>query len=133
MTRAKFISTEGPYGEAVIEIASQRLCVYDEFSVNKDAVPLAGAECELEFFVYFDNKDEVWEDVFSSNLDQRIGIEQIDGWKYRAYGKIIDINPVRIDCGLLIQEGVIATHDPRVIGEYVAFTIARLGAYVHAI
>ena len=132
MPKAKFISTEGPYLEAIIEIEGRPVCVFDEFSVGERTMPSSGTEFEYEFSNFVD-EDESWEEIFSSNPEQKIGIEQIQGWKYRAYGKIIDINPVRIDCGLFIEDGVIDTHDARVIGEYVAFTITRLGGYAHAI
>ena len=132
MPKAIFVSTDGSYLEAIIEIDGQRFCVFDEFSVDDRSIPMPGTEFEYEFSSYVDD-DETWEDIFSSNPDHRIGIEQIKGWKYRAFGKIIDIGPVRIDCGLFVEEGVIDTHDPRVIGEHVAFTITRLGGYAHAI
>jgi hypothetical protein len=133
MPKATFVSTEGPYLKAIIEIGGQAFCVFDEFSVDEPSMPLPGTEFEYEFSNYLDEDDETWEDIFSSNPEQRIGIEQIEGWKYRAYGKVIGINPVRIDCGLFIEEDVIDTHDPRVIGEYVAFTITRLGGHGYAI
>ena len=130
--KAKLVATEGPYLEATIEINGRTYCVFDEFSVDERSTPMPGAEFEFEFSNFVD-EDESWEEIFSSNPEQKIGIEQIDGWKYRAFGRVIGINPVRVDCGLFIEEGVIDTHDDRVVGEYVAFTITRLGGYAHAI
>jgi hypothetical protein len=130
MTKAKIISTQGPYLEAVLEIDGQRYCVMDEFSVDNRYDPSLEGEIEFEFSNLTDD-DETWEETFSSNPNQRIGIEQIAGWKYRAFGKIISIDPVQVDCGLFVEEGVINTHDERVIGEFIAFTISRLSGYVH--
>lgn len=125
--RARFISTEGPYLEAHIEVDGVRLCVMDEFSISEKNIFTPGTEFGFEFTFLLDD-EESWESIFSSNLDSTIGLRQISGWKYRAYGKIISINPVVIDCGLLKVEDVINTNDPKVIGELVAFTISRLGA-----
>ena len=132
MPRAHFISTEGPYLEAQIEVDGQRYCVMDEFSVDERSVPAQGIEIEFEFSPFLDD-DDSWESIFSGNPDNKIGLEQMSGWKYRAYGKIVSINPVVVDCGLLKAEGIIHSNDPKVIGESVAFTISRLGVYVYAI
>jgi hypothetical protein len=72
---------------------------------------------------------ETWESIFASNPGNKIGLEPISGWSYRAFGRVISIAPVIVDCGLLRVEGVVHTHDPSVIGAYVAFTISRLGGY----
>ncbi|HEY3301401.1 MAG TPA: hypothetical protein VGJ90_11560 [Methylophilaceae bacterium] len=130
MSLARFLSTDGPYLEAKIEVGGTTLCIMDEFSDDKRNIPKVGAEFEFEFSAYID-EGETWEFIFSGNPDKKIGIEQLIGWKYRAYGKIVSINPVVVDCGLLKVEGVIHTNDPRVIGEFVAFTISRLGGVAY--
>lgn len=130
MTTATFISTAGEYLEAIIEVNGQRLTVMDEFSLfSADSLPKTGELCEVEFSPYLD-EDEAWEDIFAGNSNQLILIEQVEGWRYRAFGKIISVNPVVVDCGLLPVEGVVCSSDPRLIGEYVAFSITRLGAYL---
>jgi len=130
MTTATFISTAGEYLEAIIEVNGQRLTVMDEFSLFlADSLPKTGELCEVEFNTYLD-EDETWEEIFAGNPDKLGLIEQIEGWRYRAFGKIISVNPVVVDCGLLQVEGVVCSTDPRLIGEYVAFSITRLGAYL---
>lgn len=130
MTTATFISTAGEYLEAIIEVNGQRLTVMDEFGLfSVDSLPKTGELCEVEFSPYLD-EDEAWEDIFAGNSNQLILIEQVEGWRYRAFGKIISVNPVVVDCGLLPVEGVVCSSDPRLIGEYVAFGITRLGAYL---
>jgi hypothetical protein len=103
----------------------------DEFSVDEKSVPAQGIEIEFEFSPFLDC-DDSWESIFSRNPDNKIGLEQMSVWKYRAYGKIVLINLVVIDCGLLKIEGVMHSNDLKVIGESVAFTISRLGGYVYA-
>ena len=130
MHKAKLISTQGPYLEALLEIEGRIFCVFDEFSVDEKSSPLQESEFEYQFSCETDG-DESWEEIFSSNLERKIGVEHIEGWKYRAYGKVIAIDPVQVDCGLLIADDVISTHDTRVIGEFVGFTITRLGGYAY--
>ncbi len=58
----------------------------------------------------------------------RYGLERIEGWSYRAFGKVIGIKPIRVDCGLYVQENVVYTNDERVVGEFVSFVVTRLDA-----
>jgi len=132
MPLTRFHSTQGPYLEAIIEVNGVLLTVMDEFSVDERNMPNIGAEFEIDFNTLLD-EDESWESTFSGNPESKIGLINLAGWKYRAYGRITSINPVVVDCGLLAVEGVIQTNDSRVIGEFVAFTINRLGGYGHAI
>lgn len=133
MATAIFISTAGEYLEAIIEVNGQRLTVMDEFSLfSADSLPQAGEPCEVEFSPYLD-EDESWEEIFSGNPGKLVLIEQVEGWRYRAFGKIISVNPVVVDCGLLQVEGVVCSTDPRLVGEYVAFVITRLGAYLRKV
>lgn len=132
MVRAKFISTRGPYSEAQIEIEGRPYYVFDEFSVDAYSMPKFGSDIEFEFSNFVD-ANRPWEEIFSSNPEKKIGLEQIEGWKYRAFGRIIGINPVRVDCGVFVEECPVNTNDDRVVGEYIAFVITRLGGYAHAI
>jgi hypothetical protein len=131
MVRAKLISTEGPYLEAVIEVQGQRLCVMDEFSVSAASCPNVGEDIEFEFSPCLDENEE-WEAIFSGNPEGRMGLEQIQGWRYRAFGKVIGVNPVVVDCGLFRVEGVVNSIDPKLIGESVAFIVSRLSGYAYA-
>ena len=131
MVHAKLISTEGPYLEAVIEVQGQRLCVMDEFSVSAATSPKIGEEIEFEFSPFLDEEEE-WEAIFSGNPENRMGLEQLSGWRYRAFGKVVSVNPVVVDCGLFQAEGVVNSSDPRLIGEPVAFIVTRLGGYAYA-
>jgi hypothetical protein len=131
MVRVKLISTEGPYLEAIIEVQGQRLCVMDEFSVCAASSPTVGEEIEFDFSPLLDEEEE-WEAIFSGNPEERMGLEQLSGWCYRAFGKVVSVNPVVVDCGLFHAEGVVNSSDSRLIGESVAFTITRLGGYAYA-
>lgn len=125
---AKLISTKGTYLEASIEIDGCEYCVMDELTLDVETMPKVGETFEFEFSNMLD-EEESWDSIFQGNPEKKKCLEQIQGWKYRAFGEVISINPVKIDCGVLIEEDVLHTHDPKVVGEYVAFTISRLGGY----
>ncbi len=131
MARVKLISTKGPYLEAIIEVDGQLLCVMDEFSVSTITAPRAGESFEFEFSPQID-EDESWEDIFSGNPEHRKGLESIAGWRYKAFGQVTQIGPVKVDCGLFHVEEVVNSSDPHLVGEWVAFTVTRLGGYAFA-
>jgi hypothetical protein len=126
--KAKLLSTEGTYLEALIEIEGCEYCVMDELTLDVESMPKVGEAFEFEFSSMLD-EDESWESIFQGNPEKKKCLEQIEGWKYRAFGEIISINPVKVDCGVLVEEDVIYSHDSNVVGEFVAFTISRLGGY----
>ena len=132
MTIARFLRTEGPYLEAVFYVEGQTLRVMDEFSVDARNVPTPGELVDFEFAPEL-SRDESWEEIFSTNSGQKIGLDNVEGWRYHAYGQIVSINPVVVNCGVLSIEDAFHTNDPRVIGEFVRLTISCLGGYVHAI
>lgn len=127
MRTARLIRTDGHYLEAFIEVDGQTLCVEDEFSCDETVSISPGERFDVAFDILF-KEDEPWESMFSGNPDHRIGIEKITGWSYRAFGCVVSVNPVKVDIGLLVTSSPIATHDERVVGEFVAFTIDRLTA-----
>ncbi len=132
MVRAKLISTEGPYLEARIEVDGVVFTVMDEFSVSAQTTPKPGEAFDYEFSAELLD-DEEWVQIFSGNPEGKVGLVPLGGWRYRAYGKVISVNPVIVDCDLLEVEGVVSSHDPALVGENVAFTISRLGGYAYTI
>jgi hypothetical protein len=128
MALVKLISSNGPGGEALLEVSGQTVCVIDEMSWDIRTAPKPGDEFEFEFSNELDG-NESWDDLFGGNPDKRIGIEQIEAWEYLAFGKIISVDPVQVDCGLFVQSNVLHTHDPLVVGEFIGFKIFRLGGY----
>lgn len=126
MPFGRIISTNGPYLEAEIEVDGTRLTVMDELILAEKSIPSGGLKVEFEFSPDL-FEDEPWESIFSGNPSGKIGLEHIAGWRYRAFGKIVSVDPVLVDCGLVKVEDPISTHDHRVVGEFVAFTIGRLG------
>ncbi len=132
MVRATLISTDGPYLEAMVEVDGRRYCIMDELGVGAPAGTDGSAEFGIEFDALLDD-DEEWGAILSSNPERRVGLEPIQGWRYRAFGKVIQVAPVIVDCGLLRVEGVVTSSDPALIGEPVSFTVSRLSGRAVAI
>jgi hypothetical protein len=120
--------------EAILEIDRKVYCVVDNFSSWYDSRkgPYSGSVFDYEFSTVVDI-EEPWEKIIRSDPCRRIGLEQIEGWRYRAYGKIVGVNPVEVDCGLFIENGLVQinTDDRSMIGKYVAFTIIQLGGHAY--
>jgi hypothetical protein len=124
---AKLIKTDGPGREAVLEIGGSEYRVMDSFSWLGDRCPRAGESFHVKLGTSLDESWS-WEKIFAANPDERMGLEPLGGWSYLAFGRIESLNPVIVDCGLLIEGRALFTHDPRVIGEFIGFRIEVLDA-----
>ena len=131
--RVALISTEGPWLEASISTPFGVFSVMDEFTIDDRNAPGVGDEFDVELSASLLDEDESWETIFSGNPDRRKTLDHLDGWSYRAYGQVVSIDPILVDCGMIQVPDVFHSNDPRVIGEFVAFTISRLDAtqYTH--
>jgi hypothetical protein len=89
--------------------------------------PDIGDEFEVKLSAEVDHSWS-WDQMFSANPEQKIGLEPLDGCAYCAFGRILSVDPVRIDCGILVEERAIHTHDDRVIGDFVGFRVEVLDA-----
>lgn len=121
------IETEGPWLAARLACGEEQLCVMDAFSLVDRFAPRCGEQFEVELSALL-TEDEPWEAMFTGNPDKAKRLEPLGGWSYRAYGQIVSINPVVVDCGILSVPDVLDTNDPRVVGEFIAFRISRLDA-----
>lgn len=126
--RVSRISTDGPWLEASISTPFGILSVMDEFSLVDNSAPGIADEFDVELSASLLDDDEPWEAIFSGNPDRRKVLEHIDGWRYRAFGEVVSFDPVVVDCGMIQIPDVFHSSDPRVVGEFVAFTITRLKA-----
>ncbi len=122
--KVTLVRTEGPGREAILNIEGCHYCVRDGFSWTAGR---ADGDFEVSLSTVLDDSWS-WEDMFAANPDHRIGLEPVEGCSYLAFGRILSIQPVLIDCGLIVEERALYTHDPRVIGDYVGFKILALDA-----
>ena len=126
-TRATLLKTQGPWLEAEIRLEGEVLTVMDDFSADEANAPAPGQDFEIELSAPM-VEGVTWESIRAGNPAKLRKLEPLGGWRYQAYGQVISIDPVVVDCGLVQLPEVFETKDPRVIGEYVAFPISRLDA-----
>ncbi len=124
--KAKLLETEGYALRAVIEIDGRRLHVMDDMSTPEEPAE-PGSEFDVELLPMCLG-NQTWEEMFDGNPEKKMDIEQLNEWEYMAFGKVVQVNPVVVDCGMLQVENEIHSHDERCIGEYVAIKIDRLDA-----
>lgn len=125
--RVNLIKTQGPWLEAMVTHDNRQLCVMDEFSIDIRFAPKPGEDFEVELSALPED-GESWESMFAGNPNKTKNIEPLSGWSSRAFGQIVSIHPVVVDCGLMSIPDVLHTNDPSVIGEFISFTISRLDA-----
>jgi len=124
--KAVFKKTDGDFLEAAIEVDGMEVLVMDDFGGSEYE---AGDEINLHLSVglYFDEED--WDSMFSGNPEAKKELEHQSGWRYRAYGVIVSVDPeVIVDVGITQLAAPINSSDPRMVGESIAFTIERLDA-----
>lgn len=127
MPRAKLISTRGRYLDAMIDVDQQIYHVFDEFS--SDEFNYNEQHCfDFDWSIECSD-DESWNEIFTNNSEQKYGLVHLSGWAYYAFGQIVGVNPVVVDCQVLLVEDVVVSNDERLVGEWVGFTISRLGCY----
>ncbi|MFQ5415620.1 MAG: hypothetical protein ACE5FL_01100 [Myxococcota bacterium] len=118
------IETEGRGHNAVIEVDGQRLTVRDALSPADRAAspgPVVGARF-----------DAVLADPRSpgrapqDNPECHVGLEHQRGWRYLGHGRLLSVDPVRIDLGLLVLEPQAFPPGNRETGEYLTVSIDRI-------
>lgn len=127
MKQGRLIRTAGQGLDAEIEYDGTVYTVMDGWSIYGEPSPAPSETIRFDFLAGLTAMNETWDDIFQGNPSKMIGIHHISHWKYKAYGKVVSVNPVVIDCGVVQAEDVFRTHDERCIGEYVGFTIEMLG------
>jgi len=97
---------------------------YKAFFYGEEYEP--GQVIEVEFYHLETPLD--WNVIFNENKDKKLRLEKSKNseWRYYGYGKIKSIAPVIADFGDIQLELGNWTNDPRVIGEFIYWTIDRL-------
>lgn len=114
---------------AIIEIKGNRYEVMDCTCYSSIPTEVGKVE-EIELVIGLEDETETIDDIFDGNPNKLSKLESLGGWTYKAYGKIISINPVSVDCGVGIIEAIFSTNDQRCIGKYVGFKISRLDVFL---
>lgn len=82
-------------------------------------------------FDFLEGIDIQWEIMFSENKDKvkDLIVKPNSTWSYSAYGEILSINPVIVDCGIAEFDLGHFSRDEQLMDEYMFFDIARLDIY----
>jgi hypothetical protein len=118
------IATEGRAGEAEIAVDGQHLFVVDGVSTVEQTAepgPVGGARFEVILV-----EPGSWEQAVSGNPGREKKLEHQWGWRYLGYGRIIAIDPVRIDLGVLVLGLDLPVDTPERLGEYAVIAIDRI-------
>lgn len=114
------------FGLAEIAVGTATLFVENFFGADREP---EGVDLDLEIRPDFTGLAESWEQIFAGNSHNQTELVPLGRGAYRALGKIVSIKPLMADCGLISLRVPLSSNDPRVIGEYVGFTISALAAY----
>lgn len=121
----KWLSDEADEAIVSFEVNNK---VYQAFGCPVDF--LVGNSYKVEFG-FIEGVDVQWDVMFSENKDKIKGliIKPSSTWSYYAYGQVLSVNPVIVDCGIGEFDLGYLSRDARLIGEYIFFDIARLDIY----
>jgi hypothetical protein len=118
------IRTEGRAGRAEIEVDGHLLTVVDGISaVGAPAAPGPVRDPAFEAVVV---EPDSWERAIAANPERLKRLEPLWGWRYRGYGEIVAVDPVRADLGpLVLGLGLRADTSER-LGAFVEIAIDRI-------
>jgi len=118
------IRTEGRAGEAEIEVDGHALTVVD--GISAVAAPAAPGPVADPIFEAVVVEPDSWERAIAANPDRHKRLEPRWGWRYRGYGEIVSLDPLRADLGPLVLELGLRADTPERLGAWVALEIDRI-------
>jgi len=116
--------TQGLGRQAEVWLDGELLCVCDNIST-------ADHRCtpgilENVCFIYSCDTGTAWGDARRLNPGRKQLLEPIKRWSYMGYGRVLQIQPVVVDFGVLVMEDSSWTTDETLVGQFVAIQIDRL-------
>jgi hypothetical protein len=118
------IRTEGRAGKAEIEVDGHPLTVVD--GISAVAAPAAPGPVSDPVFEAVVVEPESWERAVTANPDRLKRLEPLWGWRYRGYGEIVAVDPVRADLGPLELGLGLRADSPERLGAFVDIAIDRI-------
>ncbi|TDJ20863.1 MAG: DUF1330 domain-containing protein [Deltaproteobacteria bacterium] len=118
------IETEGRGGIAEVEANGQPLKVVDAFS-PADRPRKPGTVAAPRFQVVA-SEPASWERAFARNPGNETRIEPLFGWRHLGFGRIVAIDPIRLDVGILMLELDLRAIDPGYVGRFATIEIDRI-------
>lgn len=116
--------TQGYGRQAEVWVDGELLCVCD--NISTDDRRCAPGILDNVRFLYHSDTGTPWSDARQQNPGRKQLLEPIKRWSYTGYGRVLQIQPVVVDFGLLVMEDNSWTTDESLIGKYVAVQIDRL-------
>jgi len=118
------LRTEG-YGRAAeIDVGGLRLTVVDGISSAEAPAP-AGLVENSKFDVVFVVPGS-WRRAVDANPDGERKLEPQWGWRYLGFGRVVSLDPVRLDFGVLELELALPPDEDRQVGDSVCLAIDRI-------
>ncbi|MFT3799764.1 MAG: hypothetical protein QM766_00965 [Burkholderiaceae bacterium] len=94
--------------------------------------PEVGDTIDVEFSCLH-GEEQAWEQIFGSNPDRLRQLVPTGLWSYQAFGEIVSLgdsgDEPQVACGVVELPLPVRTSDPRCLGEFVSFSVARLDAW----
>jgi hypothetical protein len=118
------LRTEGYGLTAEISVDGSPLTVVDGIS-RVDAPAAPGPVADPRFDVVF-VAPERWQRAVAANPARERRLEHRWGWRYLGFGRVVSLDPVRLDLGVLELELALPPDDARRIGDHVAIAIDRI-------
>ena len=116
--------TEGFARKAEILLDNESLIVCD--SVSTPELRCIPGVIENAKFSYPSLEGFEWPQAVRDNPSSRVSLDQVSGWSYTGFGRVMSIMPVVIDFGVLELESPNWCDDERLTGRYVKVSIDRL-------
>ncbi|MFP4105301.1 MAG: hypothetical protein ACLFVU_04335 [Phycisphaerae bacterium] len=116
--------TEGFGKKAEVWVGGDLLTVCDNISPKGTRTPPGPLEDVA--FSYVTHEAFTWEEAVKANPMHKRLIEPVRDWSYVGFGRILQVQPVLIDFGILQMEDSNWTTDEDLVGAYVGVNLDRL-------
>jgi hypothetical protein len=118
------VETEGYGGNAKVEVDGQRLTVRDALSaVDRPAPPGPIDDARFDVVVV-DSRDG--SRPLGANPERLTGLQHRWGWRYTGNGRVVALDPLRIDLGVLVLELPRASDGAQGLGDFVSVAIDQI-------
>jgi hypothetical protein len=122
IVKIDWLSKEAKEGDVVFEFNGQ---MYHAFGQPIDFKEDVIYNVKLD---YLDGVDVPYHTMFSENKMEIKALipKPHNPWSYSAYGQVLSINPVIVDCGIATFDIGSMFREEKLIGRYIFFDIGRL-------
>ena len=129
--KAKYISGSGAEGTAaVIEVGGEQYECMDCLCYGRSRCYQPGDIIYVAFTAGLVKEHRHGKVQAGANPQRRKALESLGGWRYRAYGEVLEVSPgTLLDCGAVEVDMSYVIGDEEMIGSFVTIDIARLDCW----